>query len=216
MVRGAYAIPHLRQLTISALFVVTLTTCVSVGELPSADSASRATKPSPQELSMTSVAQPLDAEDIGRRMLKLIDSIRSAHDITPEHIQQTTGLKVDIWSADQSKYGLSGKVTDAWYYGLRSMPPAAPGAKPNSLLFSFSDQSGGDADPTPICGLTFQDYSHALSKAGFTAKPIECIRGVDSWRFTRGDVSVSAYVFGDGDPAAPGACVSQLIINARA
>ncbi len=164
---------------------------------------------------MTTVTQALNAEDIGRRILKLIDSIHNAQDINPEHIEQTIGLKVNLWSPDQSKYGLSGQLTDTWYYGLRSMPPIAQGAKPNSLLFSFSDKNDRNTDPTPVCALNFQDYSRALSDTGFTAKPIESIRGVDSWRFTRGEVSVTAYVFGDGDPAAPGACVSQLIISAR-
>ncbi|MGH8081707.1 MAG: hypothetical protein ACREP7_14120 [Lysobacter sp.] len=164
---------------------------------------------------MTTATQSLTADDVGRRVLKLIDSIQGAKDIAPAHIEQTTGIKVDIWSEDQSKYGFNGKLSDVWYYGLRSMPADKPGDKPSSLLFSFSDNDDDKSDPSAVC-LKFKDYSQALTAAGFAGKPVQGYRGVDSWYFTRGNVAVTAYVFGKGDPDAPGACLSQLIISAQA
>jgi len=159
-------------------------------------------------------AQTLTADDIGRRVLALIDSIRGAQDIAPATIEKATGLKVDIWSDDQSKYGVNGRIDGDWHFGLRSMPAQTPGARPNALLFAISDGNDDGADPGPAC-LKFADYSRALSEAGFAGKPVSGYRGVDSWRFTRGEVAVTAYVFGEGDPQAPGACVSQLIISAQ-
>ncbi len=165
---------------------------------------------------MSAVATPITADEIGRRVLKLIDSIRSAQDLAPEHIERQTGLSVERNHSDPNIYGFGGALTDAWAYNLVSTPQKQ-GEKPTSLRFSFDDQtSGSQADPADICGLDFQGYSQALKSAGFDSKPMHSRRGIDAWYFTRGDVGVMAYTHGNANPEQGKACISKLIISAYA
>jgi hypothetical protein len=169
-----------------------------------------------QEPSMSAVATPMTAEDIGRRVLKLIDSIRSAQDLAPEHIEKQTGIHVEYNAKDRNIYGFGGNVTDDWIYNLVSTPQKE-GEKPTSLRFSFDDQTSGKADPADICGLDFQGYRQALTSAGFDFKPMRGRQGlIDAWYFTRGDVGVLAYTHGNANPEEGKACISKLIISAYA
>ncbi len=164
---------------------------------------------------MTASVPPVTAEDIGRRVLKLIDSLHSASDLAPERIEQATGLRVDINDEDPNIYGFGGKLTDAWSYSLVSTPDKL-GEKPSSLKFSFDDTSREQADPAPICALDFDAYSKALAAAGFAATPMPTFPGSDAWYFKRGDIGVMAYPQGKADPQAGPVCLSKLIISAYA
>jgi hypothetical protein len=168
-----------------------------------------------QEFPMTTTAAPITAEDIGRRVLKLIDSLRSAKDLAPEHIEQATGMRVEFNGDDPNIYGFGGKLTEEWSYSLVSTPDKL-GEKPTSLRFSFDDTSRKQADPAPICELKFDDYSRALTESGFTAKPMQGYQGIEGWYFVRDHIGVMAYTHGKVDPAAGPACISSLAISAYA
>lgn len=217
--------PHSPRLSAALAFRAAMLACVLAGAaaLGGCRSAPAATSPdtastatAAQESSMTAVATPITAEEIGRRVLKLIDSIRSARDLAPEHIAQQTGLEVERNANDPHLYGFGGSLGEDWMYNLVSTPQRQ-GEAPTSLRFSFDDQTdGGNGDPAEICGLDFQDYRAALTAAGFDFKPMQGRRGIDAWYFTRGDVGVTAYTHGNADPAKGKACISKLIISAYA
>ena len=153
------------------------------------------------------------AEDIGKRVLKLVENVRNADDIAPARIEQLTGMKVEFNPDDANEYGFGGQLTDAWAYNLVSLPDG--GAKPTRLMFSFDDESRANADMAPICALDFDDYAEALAAAGYRATPAPGKHGnVVLWDFVRDDVSVQVYVRGENDAKADHACVSKLIINA--
>jgi hypothetical protein len=164
---------------------------------------------------MTATAPPVTAEDIGRRVLKLIDSLHSAQDIAPERIQQATGLPVEFNDEDPNIYGFGGKLTEQWSYSLVSTPDKL-GEKPSSLRFSFDDTSRQHADPAPICVPDFDAYSKALTAAGFAVTPLQTYPGSDAWYFKRGDIGVMAYTQGKTDPQVGPVCLSKLIISAYA
>jgi hypothetical protein len=168
-----------------------------------------------QEFPMTVTVPPVTAEDIGRRVLKLIDSLHSARDLAPEHIEQSTGMRVEINDEDPNIYGFGGKLTDEWSYSLVSTPDKL-GEKPSSLRFSFDDTTRNHADPTPICTLAFVDYSKVLTASGYEAKPMHGYRGIEGWYFTRDNIGVMAYTHGKADPSVGPACVSRLVISAYA
>ena len=171
-----------------------------------------------QEFPMIATEAPITAEDIGHRVLKLIDSLQSAQDLAPEHIERITGIPVEINEDDPSIYGGGGKLTADWSYTLVSSPDRL-GEKPTSLRFSFDDTSRGradPADPAPICGMGFDEYTQALVSAGFTAKPMPTFPGSDSWYFSRGDIGVTAYALGTTGAGTAPACLSKLIISAYA
>jgi hypothetical protein len=156
---------------------------------------------------------PSNAEDIGRRVLKLVENVRGPDDIAPARIEQLTGIPVQFNPDDANEYGFGGQLTDAWAYNLVSLPET--GRKPSRILFSFDDESRDNADMGPICGLDFDDYAASLAAAGFRARPE---RGphdrVLFWEFSRDAVHVQIYVRGENDDKAEHACVSKLIINA--
>lgn len=167
---------------------------------------------------MIATDAPITAEDIGRRVLKLIDSLHSAQDIAPEHIERITGIHVEINEDDPSIYGFGGKLTEDWSYSLVSSPDRL-GEKPTSLRFSFDDtdrERAGPVDSAPICDIRFDDYTKALVSAGFTAKPMPTFPGSDSWYFSRGDIGVTAYALGKTGVESAPVCLSKLIISAYA
>jgi hypothetical protein len=200
--------PHARTLVSVAVVGWMLTGCIATTEFktPTTDS---------QEFPMTASVPPITAEDIGRRVLKLIDSLRSAQDFAPEHIEQATGMRVEFNDEDRNIYGFGGKLTEEWSYSLVSTPDKQ-GEKPTSLRFSFDDTSRKQADPAPICTLKFEDYSKALTASGFAVKPMQGYQGIEGWYFTRDNIGVMAYTHGKADPAAGPACISSLAISAYA
>ncbi len=154
----------------------------------------------------------LDAKELSKRVLALIVGIRDIRDITPESIAKMTGLKIETNPQDSNDYGISGKLTDTWYYGLRSMSPDASD-KPNRVLFQLNDQTDTDADMSPVC-VPIEDYSQALTAAGFVSRKMRNrLDTQDYWEFTRGNVGATVYVRGKSDPRDAQTCVSMVIIE---
>lgn len=160
-------------------------------------------------------APALSAQDLGKRVLALIESLRDTRGLAPENIEKVTGMPIRVNPEDPNDYGVSGKLTDAWYYGLRSMS-TAPGSKPNRLLFQFNDQSNANADMSEVC-VNFAEYDQALTAAGFSSQRMRNrLNTQDYWDYTRGDVGVTVYVRGKRTPDDAQTCVSMLIINTYA
>lgn len=164
---------------------------------------------------MTVTDATMNAEEIGRRVLKLIGSLRDARDLAPGKIEQETGLRVEFNAADPNVYGFGGRLDDDRSYSLVSTPDTLD-EKPTSLRFSFDAEDGDGADPDSVCTPSFEAYSAALHDLGFASEPLRAYPGSYSRYFTRGDISVTAYA--DRDPAGDGvrACLARLIISANA
>ncbi|ALN65209.1 hypothetical protein GLA29479_4372 [Lysobacter antibioticus] len=197
--------------------------------------ASCATTPQPQASAKENAAMTtqsptladsarLDAEQIGKRVLKLIDSIHGAQDLSPENIEKQTGIKVEIHSEDRTEYGFGGALTNAWSYSLTSVS-YRQGEKPTRLDFRFLSQAQGAVDIAPICSMDFKDYSQALTSAGFQAQTLPSgdgsdpgfgYRGAEPWSFVRGKVEVAVYIHGNQDPEQGRACISSLAISTQA
>lgn len=163
---------------------------------------------------MTTSVPPIRAEDIGRRVLKLIDSIHSRNDLSPDHIEQVTGMVVSSNPSDANEYGFGGKLSDEWDYNLVSLTEA-DGSKPSRLMFSFDGQTNEYADMAPICTMDFDDYAKALAASGFHSTPAYGKhQNILYWDFARDNVSVQVYVRGESDAKVTHTCVSKMIINA--
>ncbi|MBO9872825.1 MULTISPECIES: hypothetical protein [Xanthomonas] len=163
----------------------------------------------------TSNAPTHSASEIAKRVLVLIENIHGRQDISPDAIKKHAGLHIDINPADPNDYGVSGRLTDTWYYALRSMSEE-PGHSPSRLLFQFNDQTHSQADMGPIC-VPFEDYSQALAAAGYTGKRMRNRLGTEEyWDFSRGSVTVTVYPRGRESPKDSQTCVSMVIINVYA
>ncbi|TXH72584.1 MAG: hypothetical protein E6Q88_06090 [Lysobacteraceae bacterium] len=159
-------------------------------------------------------ALPTRAEDIGNRVLKLIDSIHGRDDLAPAHIEQVTGIKVNFNPDDANEYGFGGDLTEDWVYNLVSLTET-DGSKPSRLMFSFDDQTRAYADMTPICAMDFDDYAKAMTAAGFSSAPAYGKhQNILYWDFARDKVNVQVYIRGESDAKPTHSCVSKMIINA--
>jgi hypothetical protein len=166
---------------------------------------------------MSAVATPINAEEIGRRVLKLIDSIRSAQDLAPDRIEQIIGIHVERNDEDPNIYGFGGAFSDDWAYSLVSTPDKL-GEKPASIRFALNPATSAPDQSAPACKMTFDDYVQALVASGFSARPMGTFPGSDAIYLKRGEVGVIAY--SDKKPSAQAeektACLSELIISAYA
>ena len=161
---------------------------------------------------MTTAASSLTAEEIGHRVLKLIDTIRTVNDISPARIEEVMGVKVEFNSKDPNEYGFGGTLSGEWTYGFGSLTDPG-GAKPTRLELSFDNQTDSGADMAPICKLSYEDYSKFLTGAGFKKSPFYAEHGrLTSIHFARGPVAVDINPGGDGTHT----CVSILTIEVMA
>jgi hypothetical protein len=164
--------------------------------------------------SVSTTMTSISAEDISKRVLKLVASVTNAEDISPENIERITGLKIDVSQSNPNEYGTGGKITDTWFYNLGALSNNK-GSKPDRVMFSFDDQTNNYADMTPVCSLDFNAYSKQLTEDGYAAKPVHGEHDrISYWDFSRGKVSVQVYVRGESDEKVDHDCVSKLIINA--
>jgi hypothetical protein len=164
-----------------------------------------------QEQSMTTAASSLTAEEIGHRVLKLIDTIHTVDDISPGHVEKVMGVKVNFNTDDPHQYGFGGNLAGDWTYGFGSLADSG-GAKPTRLELSF-DNKTSRADMAPICKLSYDDYSKFLTGAGFKKSPFYAEHGrLTMVHFTRGPVAVDINPGGDGTHT----CVSILTIEVMA
>ncbi len=163
---------------------------------------------------MNHIAPPASADEIGKRVLRLVENVRGRADLSPQRVEQLTGIRVEYNPDDRNEYGFSGQLTDAWAYNLVSLPES-DGSAPSRVMLSFDDESRSNADMAPICELDFDAYAEALAAAGYRASPAYGKHGgIDHWTFTRDGVAVQIHVRGENDDRAEHACVSKLIIHA--
>lgn len=156
---------------------------------------------------MTTTASPLTAEEVGQRVLKLIDSIHTVDDISPAHIEKVMGVKVELNAQEPNKHGFGGKLTEAWSCGFGSLTDASA-----RLMLCFDDQPHAHADLAPICKLDYDGYSKFLAGAGFKKSPHYADHGrILFFHFTRDDVLVDTSTTDDSKRT----CVSMLTIEAR-
>ncbi len=104
---------------------------------------------------------PLSAEDIGRRVVRLVEHVRDPDDLSPAHIEQFTGTPVAFNLGNAGEYGFGDRLTDTW----------ADTLKPSRVMFSFDDESRSHADMAPIRALDFDGYASTLGAAGYRARP---------------------------------------------
>jgi hypothetical protein len=193
----------------SALLLCALAACANTAT-PSSPSAKEKSAMS-TETTAPPRSAPLTAQDITPRLLALIADIHSTQDISPELIQKHFG---QLGWNNPDYYGVNGKLTETWYYGL-SYKAGPPDEKSRSLLFEFGDQTHANADMSSVC-VPLEDYKQPLIAAGFTAGRLRNRWNTqDYWTFSRDNLGVTVYLRGKHDPLdETQTCVSRVIIRA--
>lgn len=164
----------------------------------------------------TTFAPPseLSAESLTERLIALAIALRGLDDLDADGLRRSTGLQIQVNPDDPDDYGVHGRLTDVWYYGLRAMSPDAAD-RPNRVLFELNDQSDSGADMSPVC-VPVERYRQALTAAGFAARQLRNrLDTQDYWEFTRDRVGVTVYLRGRRDPSDAQTCVSMVIVEVR-
>ena len=185
---------------------------LSLALLGCAPLAFQAARPAPTPTDPTMNTHPLQAptltsQEIGQRMIRLITSLHSIEDISPQAIERQTGIQMEFKWPDPNEYGTLGPIEGPWKYELVAIPDKA-GTRARRLSFEFVDFNNSDSTPLgPVCSPSYHEYRDALAAAGFSVKRIR--RGLrnDWWFFQRGKVDVTFYLFRGADPDKEPACV---------
>jgi hypothetical protein len=190
---------------------IALAGCVfSASAVQTAASTPSAFKRPSQQQPPTAAASSLTAEEIGHRVLKLIDTIHTVEDISPAHIEKMVGVKVEFNAKDPNDYGFGARLTSEWSYDFGSLTDAS-GGKPTRLELSFDNQTHDNTDIAPICGLDMDGYMKTLKQAGFKASPYYGEHGRHlGWNLSRDAVSVTLHGQGENDSKVAHDCVSML------
>ncbi|MDP9899975.1 hypothetical protein [Variovorax ginsengisoli] len=104
-------------------------------------------------------------EELGRRMLKLIDSIKLLDELSLERVREVMRLPLHEMSSGTSyAFGMN-LPTWGWYYVFDyDNTPRAPGLKGVTYRFNNKNES---AEMTPVCAMDYNAYVTALTGMGF-------------------------------------------------
>lgn len=150
----------------------------------------------------------LTPEEVGGKILKLVKSIKTVEDISPENIKRQTEISVVFHPDRRNEYGFGGNVIGGadWVYGIFAYPyPSKDNKTTDTLRFSFDYQLHEPLHPdTTIISkaFNFDSLSKELQDVGFSApKPhFGQHNYISGWTFTRGKVEVLVGVKGGFEP----------------
>ena len=190
----------LRPFAASAILALAIALCACAQPSPptAQDTAAMPTSDKPNFRHHTLAENPdLTPEEMGRRFLKLIDSIHSDNDLTPERIQEV--MRIPMYTTGYHGYGFGIHLPESgWYYNLSySDDPQMPDSM--SVDYSFYNKVE-NADMEPVCGMDFDAYDAALKAMGFKERPDlarydtgengQIVRWRPRVTYTRNDVTV--------------------------
>ena len=161
----------LRPFAASAILALAIALCACAQPSPptAQDTAAMPTSDKPNFRNHTLAENPdLTPEEMGRRFLKLIDSIHSDSDLTLERIQEV--MRIPMYNIEANRYGFGMHLPESgWFYHFSySDDPQSPDSRDASYNFLNEDEG---ADMEPVCGMDFDTYDTALRAMGFKERP---------------------------------------------
>lgn len=120
----------------------------------------------------------LTPEEIGRRFLKLIESLKTPNDLTLERMQEVMRLRLTSSPETHGGFFTIHLPESGWYYGVSYYDDPAMHRKNASYTFinnahdKVRDQVHvkGFPDMAPVCGIDFNAYVTELKKMGFVER----------------------------------------------
>jgi hypothetical protein len=109
-------------------------------------------------------------QEMGQRVLALIDSIKSSDELTLQRVQEVTGFPMERVSPPGIRYSFMIRLPESgWYYGLGYRQDEK--TKAGVAWFDLSNEADNKdiyhlPDMTPVC-LDYYTYVAALERMGF-------------------------------------------------
>ena len=104
-----------------------------------------------------------NAEDVGRRFLKLVESVKSRDDLTREHVQAAMGLTLK----DSPNGPFHTQELDGGWLFVVSLGHETPPGPSISLSLEFIHKGDRFADMSSVCAPDFEAYHDALKARGY-------------------------------------------------
>jgi hypothetical protein len=127
--------------------------------------------PAPYRPSTLAEHPELTPEEIGRRLLRLIDSLKSFDELSDDRVRQMMRLPFVDATDEHGGFFAITLPTPNWLYGfIYSVNPKYRELTSAKLYFSSENErinSSLTEDMESVCGLDFNDYETALNGMGF-------------------------------------------------
>lgn len=134
-------------------------------------------------------APQLSAEEIGRRFLRLIESLESSEDLSLQRVKDV--IELPIHKATHGDFfGVEGDLNNGWTYIFNFYPKT--GSNKNYIVLRFVHGDERFPVMTPVCSLAFVDYHNALKDMGYVDYPkYGEIGDLVEWMYRKGDVVIA-------------------------
>ncbi|MCL1561534.1 hypothetical protein [Xanthomonas nasturtii] len=158
----------------AALFLIIATAC-GTALCACAHSQTDSLQPPPKEHStMTTheadAANPtLSAEEIGKRLLRLIEGLKSRDEISLERIRDVMGIALKLEPGALGAGFPSGDLGGGWRYVFDYFPESSSSSK--GVKLTFVNTANRFADMSAVCSLDFAYYDQSLKSMGFVSSP---------------------------------------------
>jgi hypothetical protein len=145
--------------------------------------------PIPQEKEFSAMTTPgadnphLNAEEISKRFLKLVEGLGSREDLNLERVEEVTGLSLQRVNG-KNDYVYYQKLTEGWLYELLFYPEKRGGER--GVRLEFHHPEDRVSNMAAVCALDFDHHDNALKAMGFLANPrYGEIGELLSWEYTK-------------------------------
>lgn len=154
-----------QKLTFSILAALTLGACAHVPPTPLKTTAPTTLSAGPYRPHSLDEYPELTPDEIGRRMLRLIDSLTSFDELSLERIREVTRLPLyDVPETTSYGFGMHLPASGWRYIFAYYNNPKSPDSKNISYDFINKDEA---AEMTPVCTMDYDAYVTTLKGMGF-------------------------------------------------
>lgn len=111
----------------------------------------------------------LTPEEIGRRLLKLIDSLKSFNELSSDRVREMMQLQMVDTPETHGSFLTMSLPESGWQYSFSyRIDPMYP--RYTNATFEFNNRQDDRADMAPVCGMDFNAYVAELKKIGFAER----------------------------------------------
>lgn len=153
----------------------------------------------------------LPPEEVGLRVLKLLEGLHSMKGLTAEQVIERTGLPLRLLP-EAGVYGFTVRMPESGWFYLVTFDPASDQRNERLYYELRNPDNRNSADMAPVCKLNFDAYVDALRGAGYDLSADRNHIGmVEEYIFRRDDlvIRVGTRIRSVDDIDSPG-CVERL------
>ena len=159
-------------------------------------------------------SSPLSPQEMTRRMLALIGDIHAVNDVSADLIARHFGQLDPDRPEQANTHGLTRKLTDEWYFHLRSQTPKPPGSDYGAILLQLARIGDDTGDDMSAACVGINDFRIPLIAAGFKERAAWITFNAPlGQELSRGNTTVTVRLKGRTGAKDPLGCVAGVLID---